>query len=82
MQNNSVGTMKALSAVTFLFVLSAVNGQFNPNYAPGRNVMVHLFEWKWGDIAAECERFLGPNGYAGVQVSPPTENAVIGWRPW
>jgi len=29
---------------------------------------VHLFEWKWDDIAAECENFLGPNGFAGVQV--------------
>lgn len=38
------------------------------NYVPGRTVMVHLFEWKWKDIALECERFLGPKGYAGVQV--------------
>jgi len=30
--------------------------------------MVHLFEWKWDDIAKECENFLGPKGYAGVQV--------------
>lgn len=41
----------------------------NPNYTPGHDVMVHLFEWKWSDIAVECERFLGPKGYAGVQVS-------------
>lgn len=39
--------------------------------------MVHLFEWKWRDIANECETFLGPNGFGGVQVSPPTENTVI-----
>lgn len=45
------------------------NGQFNPNYASGRSTIVHLFEWKWDDIAAECENFLGPKGYAGVQVS-------------
>lgn len=44
--------------------------------------MVHLFEWKWSDIARECEDFLAPNGYAGVQVSPPTENTIIGARPW
>lgn len=31
--------------------------------------MVHLFEWKWDDIAAECERFLGPRGFGGIQVS-------------
>lgn len=39
------------------------------HYTPGRSVMVHLFEWKWNDIALECERFLGPNGFAGVQVN-------------
>lgn len=31
-------------------------------------VMVHLFEWKWVDIASECERFLAPRGYGAVQV--------------
>ncbi|XP_008552028.1 alpha-amylase 1 [Microplitis demolitor] len=44
--------------------------------------MVHLFEWKWSDIAVECERFLGPKGYAGVQVSPIQENIIIPKRPW
>lgn len=46
--------------------------------------MIHLFEWKWTDIAAECERFLGPNGYAGVQVSPPNEHSLVDnpFRPW
>lgn len=48
----------------------------------GRSGMVHLFEWKWGDIANECENFLAPNGFGGVQVSPPNENLVIGNRPW
>lgn len=27
-----------------------------------------MFEWKWTDIASECEKFLGPKGYGGVQV--------------
>ncbi|XP_058794696.1 alpha-amylase 2-like isoform X2 [Phymastichus coffea] len=44
--------------------------------------MVHLFEWKWKDIAEECERFLGPMGFAGVQVSPISENLIIENRPW
>ncbi|TYK65548.1 alpha-amylase [Colwellia echini] len=35
---------------------------------------VHLFEWNWQDIAKECETFLGPKGYAAVQVSPPNEH--------
>ena len=52
--------------------------------AQGRKTFIHLFEWKWSDIAAECERFLGPKGYAGVQVSPPNEHANIDnpYRPW
>nr|CAH7746109.1 unnamed protein product [Callosobruchus chinensis] len=28
-----------------------------------------MFEWRWDDIANECETFLGPKGFAGVQVS-------------
>ena len=40
----------------------------NPNCAENRASIVHLFEWKWTDIANECERFLGPRGFCGVQV--------------
>lgn len=40
-------------------------GQYDPN-CNGKTVIVHLFEWKWNDIAAECERFLGPAGYCGT----------------
>ncbi|KAK9680355.1 hypothetical protein QE152_g39150 [Popillia japonica] len=56
--------------------------QWNENMWGDRNTIVHLFEWKWNDIAAECERFLQHKGYGGVQVSPVNENAVIGNRPW
>ena len=35
---------------------------------------VHLFEWNWQDVALECETFLGPKGFAAVQVSPPNEH--------
>jgi alpha-amylase len=44
------------------FVADQATGQWNANYVSGRTTMVHLFEWKWDDIAAECERFLGPKG--------------------
>ncbi|HSK02394.1 MAG TPA: hypothetical protein VK932_14175, partial [Kofleriaceae bacterium] len=27
-----------------------------------RTAFVHLFEWKWSDIARECEAYLGPKG--------------------
>lgn len=38
------------------------------------NVFVPLFEWKWNDIAQECEDFLGPKGFDTVQVSPANEH--------
>lgn len=41
---------------------------------PARTVFVHLFEWKWSDVALECEKFLGPKGFSAVQVSPPNEH--------
>lgn len=40
------------------------------------DVFVHLFEWKWTDIAHECETVLGPAGVHAVQVSPPQEHSV------
>lgn len=54
--------------VFFLLVGSQLaKAQHNPN-CDGKTAIVHLFEWKWTDIAAECERFLGPAGYCGFQV--------------
>ncbi|CAJ0596054.1 unnamed protein product [Cylicocyclus nassatus] len=38
-----------------------------PHTLDNRQVMVHLFEWKWKDIAAECENFLQYFGYGAVQ---------------
>lgn len=51
-------------------------------HAAAGDVFVHLFEWKWADIAAECESVLGPRGFRAVQVSPPQEHAVINGAPW
>jgi alpha-amylase len=46
-----------------------------PTDAPAQPVaFVQLFEWKWSDIARECEEFLGNAGYTAVQVSPPNEH--------
>lgn len=47
----------------------------------GRSGIVHLFEWKFNDIAEEC-KFLGENGYGGVQVSPVTEAKVDDKYSW
>lgn len=59
-------------------------GYKDPHCTGNRHGIVHLFEWKWDDIAAECERFLGPYGFCGVQTSPANENRVVTSpnRPW
>lgn len=54
---------------------------------PESGTIVHLFQWSWDSVATECADFLGPNGYSGVQVSPPQEHVVIpfsegGNYPW
>ena len=46
------------------------------------DVFVHLFEWKWTDIARECETVLGPAGFTAVQVSPPMEHSVQSSHTW
>merc|ERR1712130_200009 len=73
-------TILAMKLLTSLLGLAAA--QWDPNYAPGHGGMIHLFEWHWGTIAGECESFLGPRKWGGVQISPPNENRVIGDRPW
>ena len=53
----------------------------SPTYRPSGHmaagdVFVHLFEWKWTDVATECEQVLGPAGFTAVQVSPPQEHSL------
>lgn len=67
------------------FIHSALLSK-EPNMLPGRSVIVHLFEWRYDDIAEECETFLGPRGYGAVQISPVHEHGIIlddvVKRPW
>jgi alpha-amylase len=63
--------------VVFCFILEISiklsAAQFkNSHIIEGRAGIVHLFEWKFNDIADECQ-FLGEHGYGGVQVSPVHE---------
>ncbi len=51
-------------------------------HAAAGDVFVHLFEWKWTDIASECEDVLAPAGFHAVQVSPPQEHSVEPSHPW
>ncbi|KAM7318034.1 hypothetical protein ACRRTK_022771 [Alexandromys fortis] len=55
----------------FFLLLSFIGfcwAQYDPHTQYGRTSIVHLFEWRWVDIAKECERYLGPKGFGGVQV--------------
>jgi alpha-amylase len=45
-------------------------------------VLVHLFGWRWTDVARECETSLGPAGFTGVQIAPPSEHVVLPGAPW
>jgi len=63
-----------------LFGLGAA--QWEAAYAPGHGGMVHLFEWSHAAIAEECEKMLGPKKWGAVQVSPPTENRLVGGQWW
>ncbi|KAL2736494.1 alpha-amylase 1-like [Vespula maculifrons] len=72
----------ALLVSVLALLFSVTTAYKTPHYVNGHDTMVHLFEWKWKDIADECERFLGPMGYGGIQVSPIQENVIVSSRPW
>ena len=44
---------------------------------PG-DTSVQMFEWSWNDLATECTQFLGPQGYGGIQISPPHASKITG----
>ncbi|CAH0545994.1 unnamed protein product [Brassicogethes aeneus] len=82
---NVIKNMRYLQAVYIISALVALCGaQWDAHFDQGRSTIVHLFEWKWDDIAQECESYLGPKGFGGVQISPPSENLVVSSsnRPW
>lgn len=51
-------------------------------HAAAGDVAVHLFDWRWNDIATECENVLGPAGVQAVQVSPPNEHSITPSHDW
>jgi hypothetical protein len=61
--------MALLHLVCLLLPVAKIHAQKSPNTVEGRSAIVQLFEWKFKDIADECERFLAPKGFAVVQVS-------------
>jgi alpha-amylase len=56
--------------------------QSDPRTKSIAGTFVQLFEWTWPDVAKECQLYLGPKGFAAVQVSPPSEHAVLSGFPW
>jgi len=42
-----------------------------------RTVFVHLFEWKWTDVARNVNSGSVQKAYAAVQISPPQEHLVL-----
>lgn len=72
----------ALGATGLLFPQASPAATATPKTSDPRTVFVQMFEWPWQDIGRECELYLGPNGFAAVQVSPPTEHMVWDGSPW
>ncbi|KAJ6223217.1 hypothetical protein RDWZM_001762 [Blomia tropicalis] len=69
-------------ALTIPYQTLASSPYSDPHFQHNRKVITHLMQWKFVDIADECERFLGPYGYGGVQVSPVNEHASLDRHPW
>lgn len=67
--------LRKLSLLLILF--SSLLAEASP-----RTVFIQLFEWSWKDVAQECEVYLGPAGFAAVQVSPPHEHISTAQSPW
>ena len=68
---NSFTRFNLIQMLRWILLLSIAQlawGYHDPN-CNGKQVIVHLFEWKWTDIAQECERYLAGAGYCGVQVN-------------
>ncbi|XP_039449670.1 alpha-amylase A-like [Culex pipiens pallens] len=77
--------MKFTAFLLATLLVGLAQGQLNPHFVPNHSGIVHLFEWKFADIAAECERFLGPRGFGGIQLSPVNEYVIVqrgNARPW
>ena len=73
------GSVIGLSALAQVDPQSALTEQpaLIPDELSQPTTIVHLFEWTWKDIAAECQNYLGPKGFKAVQISPPQEHIVL-----
>jgi alpha-amylase len=65
-----------------LLIFNAKASGISPQNGIPRTVMVQLFQWSWQEVARECETYLGPAGFAAVQISPPNEHIKLERHPW
>jgi len=72
-----------LTVLLFVFLANGIDSQYYGNYfcQPGRDVVVHLFEWKWSDIQKECS-WLAQHNFCAIQVSPPSEHRIVTDPPY
>lgn len=77
-------TAAVFGLALFLFPLTAAASPAHAAPTGDKDVIVHLFQWRWKSVADECESTLGPNGFGAVQVSPPQEHVVLAGEgyPW
>ena len=48
----------AISKLKYLNSTSTAHSNYRDPHCSSKQVIVYLLEWKWSDIAGECERFL------------------------
>ncbi|MEP6504740.1 MAG: carbohydrate-binding module family 20 domain-containing protein [Betaproteobacteria bacterium] len=65
------GLRASALAAALALAFSGAAFALNPN-----DTSVQMFEWSWNDLATECTQFLGPQGYGGIQISPPGASKV------
>lgn len=60
--------MMIKTLVALLLSAALILAQKDTHMLPNRSTIIHFFEWKWSDIAKECEDFLAHKGYGAIQV--------------
>ena len=62
-------SLKGFQKNLHIWANSVISQDYSEPNCNGKQVIVHLFEWSWDAVANECEQFLGPKGFCGVQVN-------------
>lgn len=65
----TAASLRCISLLLLLAALSFACAQHSLHQPNGRSAIAQMFEWRFDDIAHECEHHLGPKGYAAVQVN-------------